>query len=389
MKMIIFVFIGLLTAVSSFSQANIQPVATVSLSGTEQITVGQLRTRVGVIDGNPQLRNRFLFELSQEMGRVPTDAEFNRRLRLYVLDQMINERLFLQAATRDRITVTENEIGQRLRAMMTEQIGRTPTAAEFDAAMRENGIAQRSGRDPEGPNREPLRNQMIIEKYIMHRKGSVLEAVRPPTAQEVQNQFNNQRLHFVRPETVEFVAIQIPFGEDAAAKTRARQRGEALIREIGSRVSVFDRLVDEATSPNANYHAGPGSLPRIPEIINELFGTEFINVAFNLNQGQVSRLIETRNDYLIIKVTRNLEQRNLSIDDPVPPHLLLQAGILPPQLFLQAGLDQRLSISIRDFITRVTTLQAQQLAEMRAQEDLITEFRTGRTFQIFEDRINW
>jgi parvulin-like peptidyl-prolyl isomerase len=355
MKRILFVLIGLLATVSVFSQVNLQPAATINLIRTEAITVGQLRIEVE--------------RMEQSTGRTLTHAE-----RLQVLDVIINERLAMQAAEQDRIVVTENEVNQQIQALrssMVQQLGRQPTDAEFAQAVRnESGLTVDAFR-------EQMRRQMIVQKYLMHKKGDLINSVRPPTDDEIAREFNLRRSDFVRPETVEFVAIQIPYGSDATSRTRARERGEQLIREIGSNLSVFDRKVEEAVLPNSGYLSGPGSVPRIPEAQAQ-FGQDFMNIAFSLNQGQVSRLIETPSGYIIMKVTRNLEFRVLELDDNVPNHILMQSGI-----------DPRLSVSVRNFLGQLMALQRQQVILAQASQEIVSELRTGRTFQVFENNIRW
>ena len=374
MKQVLFVIITFLTAVSAFSQAGLQPAATVNLTKTEAISVGQLRTEIQKLEGEPQAMQLMRTQMAQEMGRAPTDAEFTRKLRLNVLDLMINERLVLQAAERDKISITDNEVNQQLsqlKSMMAQQLGRQPTDAEFAQAVQsESNMTVAAYTDQ-------LRKSLLTQKYLMQKKGNIINAVTQPTTGEILSEFNLRRSEFVRPETVEFFAIQIPFGADAASRTSAREKGQALIREIGSNASVFDRKVEEARLPNSGYVAAPSSLPRIPEVQRE-YGQEFVDAIFSLNQGVVSRLLETRNSYVILKVTRKLEFRTLELDDEMPAILLMQAGV-----------DPRNNVSVRVFIQNVILLRRQQTALQQASQEFVSELRTGRSFQIFENNLNW
>jgi len=355
MKQILFVILALLTAVSGFSQSNLQPAATVNLIRTEQITVGQLRTEVT--------------RMEQATGRP-----LNKTERLQVLDVMINERLALQAAERDRVMITDNEVNQQiqqLRSMLAQQLGRNPTEAEFERAVREE-----SGLDV-AAFREQMRKQMVVQKYLMTKKETLINSIKPPTQEEVQSEFSLRRADFVRHETVEFVAIQIPFGSDAASRTNARTKGQALVRDIGNNLQTFDRKVDEASLPNSGYIANPGSLPRIPQV-QEQYGQEFVNAAFSLKQGEVSRLIETPEFYVIMKVTRNLSHKSLELDDEMPPLLLMQAGI-----------DPRTTVSVRVFLQNLLLARNQQAIIAQASQELVTELRSNRTFTVFDNNINW
>jgi parvulin-like peptidyl-prolyl isomerase len=297
MKQIIFVILALLTAVSGFSQSNLQTVATVNLIRTEQITVGQLRTEV-------------------ERMQQATNRTLSRDERRQVLDVMINERLVLQAAERDRITVTENEINtqmQELRRVLAQNLGRQPTDAEFEQAVRnESGLGLTEFR-------EQMRRQMIVQKYLMHRKGDMINNVTRPTEAEILAEYNIRRSELVRPETIRFTMIQVPFGPDAASRTRARTLADSLQREIGNDPAKFDEVAARSVAPNSGFQAGDaGFLPRNAEA-RAVVGQAFMDVAFTLRQGQVSRVIEGLQGFQIIKVTENHSGRQLELNDLIQP----------------------------------------------------------------------
>lgn len=346
MKKTIFVLVGLLTAVYSFAQANLQPVATINLIRTEAITVGQLRTEVE--------------RMEQSTGRTLNHSE-----RLQVLDVMINERLVMQAAERDRITVTENEVNQQiqqLRSGMAQQLGRQPTDAEFaQAVMNESGLDVPTFRNE-------LRKQMLVQKYLVSQKGDLINSIRIPTEAEIQAEFNLLRREFVRPETIRFSMIQVPYGSDAASRTRARTLADSLHREIGSDPSKFDEVAARSVAPNSGYQAGDaGFLPRNQEA-RQIVGQNFMDVAFSLRQGEVSGIIEGQQGFQIIKVTENYAVRNLELDD------IFQLGT---------------RITVRDYIGQLMLNQRQQAILTQASHELVTELRANRTFQIFENNIRW
>ena len=342
---LILIFLALLT-VYGFAQANLQPAATVNLIRSEVITVGQLRTEVD--------------RMEQAAGRTLIQSE-----RMQVLDTMINERLAIQAAERDRITVTENELSQQvqqLRTAMAQQIGRQPTDAEFNQAIKEQSALEMPA------FREQLRRQLIVQKYLLSKKGDLLNSVRMPTEEEIRTQFNLSRADFVRPETVRFSMIQVPFGTDAASRNRARDLANQLIRDIGSNPSRFDEFVVRSQSPNSGYQAGDGGyLPRNRDALTAV-GQEFLDIAFNLKQGEVSRLIEGRLGFQIIKITENHAMINLELDD------IAQLGT---------------RVTVREYIRQVMATQRQQAVLSQATQELASELRAGRTFQVFENNIRW
>jgi parvulin-like peptidyl-prolyl isomerase len=343
--LLLFLLISLLP-VFGFSQADLQPAATVNLIRTEQISVRQLRVEV---ENN-----------EKTAGRPLTQSE-----RRQVLDVMINERLCLQAAERDRVTITDNEVTQQIqqyRNAMSQQAGRQITDAEFAQA-----IMSQTGMDTQA-FREQLRKQMIVQKYLQYKKGDLINSVREPTEEEIMSEYRLARTQFIRPETVRFSMIQIPYGSDAASRSRARELADRLNREIGSNTSRFDEVAARSAAPNSGYQAGDaGFLPRTQDARN-VVGQELMNIAFSLRQGQVSSLIEGVQGYQIIKITENYSEKNLELDD------ILQLGT---------------RITVREYIIQAMINHRQQVILNQASEELITELRAGRSFQVFENNLNW
>ena len=346
-RIVLFSTLLILLAVCGFSQANLQPAANVNLIRTEVITVGQLRLEVE--------------RMETAAGRALTQTE-----RIQVLDVMINERLVIQAAERDRITITENEVNQQvnqqLRASLAQTMGRQPTDAEFNRVLGEQNASELS------TIREQFRRQMIIQKYLVSKKGDLLNSVREPTEAEILSRFNLSRTQLTRPETVRVSMIQVSYGSDAASRTRARDLANQLIREIGSNPSNFDEMVIRSRATNSGYQGGDaGYIPRNQEARNAL-GQEFLDVAFSLRQGEVSRLIEGVEGFQIIKVTENHAMRNLELND------IAQFGS---------------SATVRDYIKQTILSERQQAVLQQASQEVTSELRSSRTFTVFENNIRW
>ena len=335
-----------LPAVWGFAQADLQTAAIVNLTKSEPITVRQVRIEVE--------------RMEKTAGRT-----LNRDERVQVLDMMINERLALQAAERDKITISENEVNQQinqLKLQMVEVIGRQPTDAEFAAAVKsETGLEMAA-------YREQVRRQLIMQRYLMSKKESSFENIKVPAESEIVSAYNLYQTNFVRPATVRFSMIQVAYGVDAAAKTKAREQIDRLAREIGSNPAKFDEVVLRGQSPNAGYQAGDGGyLPRNPDAV-QVVGQEFINIAFALKQGEVSKVIEGKPGYQIIKITETYVMKSLELDD------IFQLGSL---------------MTVREYI-RDTLMQERQMEALQtATQELVSELRAGRTFQVFEKNLNW
>jgi parvulin-like peptidyl-prolyl isomerase len=327
-------------------QNDLQTVAIVRLTKSEPITVKQFRTEVE--------------RVQKTSGRTLTAAQ-----RRQVLDSMINERLAIQAAERDRVTVAEAELTQQIQEMrnnMAQSIGRPPSDAEFAQA-----ILSQTGLDINA-FREQTRKQFLVQKYLMSKKQSVFQTLQQPTDVEVQNYYELSKAQMVRPQTVRLSMIQIAFGEDAAARTRARDLANRLFQEVGTSPAKFDEVSLRAQSPNSGYEAGDaGYIPRNLQT-QQVVGQAFLDIAFNLKQGEVSRLIEGVRGFQIIKITETYDQKNLELDD------IYQLGT---------------RITVREYIRRGLLQEREQEVLTKATQELIAELRTGNPFQIFENYLNF
>ena len=352
-------FVG--TAV--FAQADLQPVAIVRLTKSEPITVKQLKT---------ELEKLAWQTLIQRLGRIPTAAELAREVqnstiedRKRVIEIMINEKLAIQAAERDKITVTENELNQQLtdlKTQMTQAIGRQPTDSEFAQA-----IKNETGQDLPA-FRDTMRRQIIVQKYLMSKKQDLFSTLKVPTDAEIVNFYNLSKAQFVRPDTVRFSMIQVPYGPDSASKSRAKELIDRLNREIGTNPSKFDETVVRGQAPNSGYQAGDGGYIPLDMSAQQLAGADFINTASVLKQGEVSKVIDGIRGYQIIKITETYSQKALELDDI-------------------AELGTR--ITIRQYIAQGMLLQRQQEIHTKAQQELVMELRAGNPFQVMETNLNF
>jgi parvulin-like peptidyl-prolyl isomerase len=345
-RVVIFTLFSLLTAVWCFAQSDLQPAAIVNLTKSEPITVKQFRTEV---ENMEKANGRKLIVNEQKE----------------VLDAMINERLALQAAEKDKIAVADSEINQQvnqLKNQMAQALGRQPTDAEFATAIKnQTGLELPAFRDK-------LRKQLVVQKYLMSKKQSTIESIKMPSETDIVNQYNLAKAQLVRPDTVRISMIQAVYGQDASSKTKAKELIDRLAREIGTNPSKFDEVFIRGQAPNSGYYAGDeGYLPRSMQTA-QIVGQEFINIAFSLKQGEVSRVIEGQRGYQIIKVTETYAQKNLDLDDIVQPGS---------------------RVTVREYIGNSLLQEEQTKVLARATKELIDDLRKNKPFQIFEKNLGW
>jgi len=362
-RFLILFLLGVFAAVTVFAQSDLQPVAIVRLTKSEPITVKQLKTECEKLAWQ---------NLTPNLGRIPTTAEISQATqsmttdqKKQVLDLMINERLAIQAADRDKLTVTDNELNQQinqLKAQMAQSIGRQPTEDEFAQA-----IKNETGQDYPA-FRDQLRRQAIVQKYLMSKKQDQFNGIQQPTDADISNFYDLSKAQFVRPDTVRFSMIQVAYGPDAASKAKAKQLADQLSSTIGQDPSKFDDTVMKGQAPNAGYQAGDGGyLPKNLQA-QQAAGTDFINAAFSMKQGEVSKLIEGVQGYQIIKITETYPQKALGLDD------ILQPGS---------------RITVKQYIAQNLLQQRQQDTLTKATQELVTELRAGNSYQVMDSNLNW
>jgi hypothetical protein len=279
----------------------------------------QAAERAGISSPNAELEQR-LQMVRASAGRQITDQEFQEGIeRQYsmsfsafqtylhedIIRQKYIEQHIIQEADQAGASVTEAAVNaeiQGLKEEMAAQAGRVPTEEEF------NEFIKRQGMDM-ATLRGQVRRQMTAQQYLVALAGG------PPSEGDIQTFYNRNKAGFVRPDTISFDYIRMPFGSDAASRTAAKNGAEELSRKIGSSSAAFNEesALAEATgnSGSARYIQLSAEDPRIQNV----FGLDFIDRAMPLGENAVSPVIEGRQGFFIIKVTRKYPQANLGLDD--------------------------------------------------------------------------
>jgi parvulin-like peptidyl-prolyl isomerase len=294
-----------ISAVLAFGQIDLQPVAIVRLSKTEQITVKQLKEYVGY--------------LSITKAMTTGTAELTETEKRQALDELGNQFLACQAAEQEKLTVTDREISQyfdqgikSFSEGLAQLLAHTPTDAEIDTELRNRtGMSRASFRDF-------LRRNLIANNYLRQKKRTLLEAVKAPTDAEVQTLYNEIKGRnifdggVVRPDTARVRMLLVPIrnaGERGAALTTAN----SLKNQIGSDPGMFDEKVQEVRT-GSSYLKGEGYVYNHDQF-RQAMGNDFVDAVFKLKQGEVSRLLERSDGFYIVKVIETYRTKTLGLND--------------------------------------------------------------------------
>jgi parvulin-like peptidyl-prolyl isomerase len=278
----------------------------------------QAAERAGISSPNAELEQR-LQMVRASVGRPITDKEFQEGIerqygmsfsafQTYLHEDMVRqkyiEQYIMQEADKAGESISETAINEEIQGLkdeMASQAGRAPTDEEF------NKFVKRQGMDM-ATLRGQVRRQLTAQNYLIALSGG------PPSEEDIQTFYNRNKAAFVRPDTISFDYIRVPLGTDSTAKAAAKTRAEELARKIGSSSSAFNEesaLAEAAgNSGTARYIQLNAEDPRIQQV----FGLEFIDKAMPLAENAVSGVIEGRQGFFIIKVTRKYPQESLGLD---------------------------------------------------------------------------
>ncbi len=334
----------------AFAQADLQPAAIVKLIKTEPITVKQLKAEIAKIE--------------EQSKRTLSAAE-----RRKVLDLLIDAKLVMQAAERDKLAVSDNEVNQQLtpqidqlKAAMKARLGREANAKEIDDA-----VKAETGYDL-ADFRVQMKQQLTYQKYLTTKKRSAFEAIKPPTEAEISSTYDLYKPNFVRPDTVRLSMIFVPRGEGADGYKKARELADKLYAEIGGNGSKFDEVSLRSQMPNSGFQADSSSYLEKSAKAQSLVGPDFMGAVFSLKVGEVSAVLENPKGFQIVKVTETYAQKTLELSDP---YRLGSRG------------------TVREYIGQMLFQQTQQKVIEAATAELVKELRAGNSFQVFEKNLNW
>ena len=334
------------------SQAIDRPAATVRLRNLEVIGVRELRTQIELLElrtGQP----------------VPVEQ------RPAILDLLVGEKLFDQAAERDRVTVSDGDVATRIGQLRDQEgyrlnLGRALTDTEYRSLVSETGLSW-------DEYREQLRKALIQQRYVARVRGEELRNVALPTAADVEAFYEaNKTTVFVQPDMVQFKHIFFDTRNvsEASARLAVRERAERVHRELVNGAN-FDQLVRSHSEDAESRESGGlfGTyLRRDDQATSRLLGREFFDAPFAMDEGETSGVLRSNVGFHIVRVVDKVSARILGLDDPVNPMS-----------------DSTVRDQIRVLLANSVQTQAYQTALLATLEEL----RQEAEVRIFAENLRW
>jgi parvulin-like peptidyl-prolyl isomerase len=235
-----------------------------------------------------------------------------------VLDTIINNKLFVSAATRDGVVVdsaTINQLYLQQKASYEQNVGKSMTTDEFD------GVVKQSIGSVE-TYKNLLKTQYIIEKYIEKVKGEEIKASGlNPTEDEINTFFRTNKTKFINPETVNIAQIFIPFKDNDTNPVTVKTMNSVLSQLKAGSISWNAAVAKYSQAGNNKKVDGDIGWLTLDdkENVKGALGTDFFDTAFATAVGGYSKVIKSTTGYHIVKVKRHEEAKMLTITDTISP----------------------------------------------------------------------
>lgn len=337
----------ILTVFSTFqltAQLLDKTLATVRLTETEVVSQSEMDDQFAMLE-------------QQFQGNL------NAQQKEEIFQSRINSILINQAADREGLTVSDNELSNAV------QMQKSSMGVQVDDARFRQMVEQQTGMSWDEYTAQ-LERRIIQEKYIGAAKPQLLQNLAAPTDQEINSVYEENAQSFLSPAMSGFTHIFIDTRQMSDAETAdAREKIDRFARRVrNGGTQEFDAIVRESLD-DASYTGGDfGYVINGDPNAVQVLGQQFVRNVLALQQNELSGVLESSIGFHIVKITDRRRPRLLDIDDP----------LLPGQ-----------KLTVRQQITQYIMNQKQQAAIQQALDEIISDLRSEAEIRIVENNISW
>jgi peptidyl-prolyl cis-trans isomerase SurA len=272
---LIILLIGLLFLSSSFSRAQQVLDRIVAVVGDEIISDSELELQLTLY--------------VNQMGIEVTSEAQKNQLKAEMLEQMVNDRVLLLAAQKDTtIEVSSREVEESVKEQL-DRVKAEFTEEEFRAQLKAEGLTES---ELKKRYRQQTKEKMMTDRLI----GTKLSKVSVST-REVKDFYETYKDSIPdQPEAVKLSHILLEIGPSSETLDSLKSRAEG-IRNLALGGEDFARLASAYSDDPSGERGGDLGFFKKGDMI-----PKFEEVAFALNPGEISQVVETQFGYHIIKV---------------------------------------------------------------------------------------
>lgn len=315
------IIITLLISNVLFADLIDQPIATIFLTKNEFVTSMQLQNKIDQV----QL-------LAQQSG-----LDLSTITRKKILETLIDEILISQAASRDGMAISDNELKSLLDANkknVEQQLNQKISDEQFQQI-----INQQAGMTWNEYSIS-IKNQVLQQRYIVQVKKDMLENIEEPSAAEIQTSYDNNAQNLVNPKYVKLSHILVStLNLNAADKQKALENISKIYNIFKNGTNTFEKLASEHSEDTQTKYQGGniGFVPINDPNLKKTFGESVFGTIFSMKKGEVKGVLETSLGYHIFKVTDITAPKMLTLDDKIRPDATVTV-----REYIKAGLYQEM-----------------------------------------------
>jgi peptidyl-prolyl cis-trans isomerase SurA len=239
----------------------------------------------------------------QNKINVTSNPEMYKSIKKQVLESLVEQKILLTKADEDTITVTEREIDRYLEEQIRTLIGRAGSESALEAAFQ--APMKKIRRDLRSETESRLKIETLRRKKFAEVKVSRREV------EEFYNMYQDSLPVLKETVDISHILKQIKSGESS------RETALAKMIEIKEKVDAGEEFTELAKTysedPATSIRGGDLGFIKRGDLV-----TEFEEVAFNLEPGEISGIVETQFGFHVIKM---VERRGEKIHTA---HILIQ-----------------------------------------------------------------
>ncbi|MCQ2592536.1 MAG: SurA N-terminal domain-containing protein [Treponema sp.] len=349
MKKLVLSLSLLLFAGALFAQTDLQVLTVIKYNKSESITVKQLKSRCEIYE--------------KQIGKKLSVEE-----KKLVLKSLTEEKLIVQAATKAGITIPDSAVDQYFIQGMSQQIGAEVTEKELNEMLQKQQgmtldqlLVQQVGMNV-AEYKAYLKTQLIAQQYVLSQKQDELQRV-APTDEEIRLFYESNKSSFVWNDMLKMFVVVVPKGKDPdAAKIKLN---ELRNKFVDKKISL-DQLTVQSKIEGSGYQAGELLLPKT-EASALGIGMPYQNllVLFAQDEGFVSDIQDTEEDYRFVSVVKKYSAKLLAISDVVQPDTTITVYD-----YIRSNLAQQKQM-------QYVQIAAQELADSLNKPEYVEEKKSG------------
>lgn len=264
-----------------------------------------------------------------------------------VLEILINDKVFLMSAEKDKVFVTDDEVDERLMSLKAELEKQYSTKISDDVFYQQ--IEAQLGGMKLSEYKNALKESLLVDKYLRAKKSSELDVDIALTDDEIKGFYRKNESSFVNPEYVRVSHIYIPKTE-----TGAKEKLDSVLEKIKKGEISFEKAVVEYSLDDASKTQG-GNIGNVTSTNSNILGEDFISTVLDLDVGEVAdKVVESPSGFHIVKSMFHGAKKFLSLDDYISPDS---------------------STTVREYIREYLQNQKSQENYVKVTNDLVDELR--------------